>query len=85
MTWQDLIELEPKLLVLYNRALAIRNGNRPFDALDVWIGRWHGMKDELVELVGWSRKDNPQLGTTEAYDLCYDKIYYEGLLGESSD
>jgi hypothetical protein len=84
MTWQDLIDLEPRLLALYNRALAIRNGNRPFDALDVWIGSGYrdGIKAEMVELVGWNRRDRPELATNEAYDIAYDKIYYEALLGE---
>jgi hypothetical protein len=82
MTWQELIELEPRLLALYNRALAIRNGKRTFIALDVWIGSRRGMKDEMMELVGWSRKDKPALATDEAYNVAYDKIYYEGLLGE---
>jgi hypothetical protein len=82
MTWKDLIQMEPRLLELYNRALAIRNGDRPFNDIDVWIGSRHGMNDDLVALVGWSRKDKPELATNEAYDIAYDKIYFEGLLGE---
>jgi hypothetical protein len=85
MTWERLIELEPRLLALYNRGLAIRNGKRRFDPMDVWIGRRTGMKDEMTALVGWSRKDNPELGTIEAYNLSYDKIFYEALLGEKPE
>jgi hypothetical protein len=85
MTWKRLIELEPRLLALYNRALAIRNGRRPFDPIDVWIGSRHGMKDEVTALVGWDRKDSTELGTNEAYDIAYDKIFYEGLLGENAE
>lgn len=79
-----MIELEPRLLALYTRALAIRKSGRPFDDLDVWIGHGgcEGMKAELVRLVGWSRKDSPELGTNQAYDLAYDKIYSEALCGE---
>jgi hypothetical protein len=87
MTWERLIELEPRLLVLYNRALAIRKGKRRFDAFDVWYGRGSqdGLKAEMKALVGWSRKDNRELGTNEAYDVAYDRIFYEGLLGEKPE
>jgi hypothetical protein len=83
MTWGRLIELEPRLRALYNRALTIRNGKRRFDALGLWIGQGcDGMKDEMTALVGWGRKDSPELGTNEAYDVAYEKIFYEALLGE---
>src|SRR5215472_9802776 len=82
MTWQRLIKLEPKLLELYNRAQAIRKRKRTFDPLKVWIGSRHGMKDEMAALVGWNRADVPELGTNAAYDIAYDRIYYEALLGE---
>jgi hypothetical protein len=84
VTWERLIELESRLLALYNRALAIRKGKHRFNALDVWIGRGRGggMKDDLMALVGWNRKPHPELGTDEAYNLAYDKLFYETLLGE---
>jgi len=87
MTWQRLTQLEPRLLALYNQALAIRSGKRLFDALDVWIGRgrWDGMKDEMKGLVGWERKDIAELVTNEAYDVAYDRIFYEALLGETPE
>lgn len=85
MTWEDLIELEPKLLTLYNRALEIRKRRPGVGALDLWIGPRSGMKDEMTALVGWGRRDNPRLATSEAYDLAYDKIYYEALLGDRNE
>jgi len=80
ITWERLIELEPRLLSLYKRALAIRNSGERYDPLEVWY-RWGGMRDWLVGLVGWSRKDNPELATCAAYDIAYDKIFFEALCG----
>jgi len=76
-----LIELEPRLLALYSRALAIRKRRRYFNGC--WYGRGShdGMKDKLKELVGWRRKNSAELGTCEAYDLAYDKVFYEALCG----
>ena len=84
MTWERLIELEPRLLALYNRALANRRSSgRRFDAEDVLIGS--GMWDELNDLVGSSsRKDNPELGTSEAHFIAFNKLFYEALQGELS-
>jgi len=82
MTWERLIELEPRLSALYNRALTIGKGKRRFNPFDIWIGSRTGMKDEMLGLVGWHRKDSPELATDEAYNIAYDKIFYEGLLGE---
>ena len=82
ITWEKLIKLEPRLLELYNRAQAIRKRKRPFDPLGIWVGSKHGMKDEMTKLVGWNRPDVPELGTNAAYDIAYDRIFYEALLGE---
>lgn len=82
ITWERLTELEPRLLRLYQRALAYRQNGQPFDAFDIWYG-CERMGDEFDELVGWSRKkDSAELGTSEAYDMAFDKILYETLLGE---
>jgi len=51
--------------------------------MEVWIGSQQGMKDEMTELVGWSRADVSERGTDAAYDIAYDRIFYEALLGEA--
>ncbi len=85
VTWEVLITLEPRLLELHDRANALRRRKRRFNALDVWYGRGrYGMKDELTALVGYRRKDIPELGTNAAYDLAYDKIYC-ALTGEKEE
>jgi len=43
--------------------------------------RGNGIPRAETALVGWSRKDNLELATTEAYDRAYEKLYYEALLG----
>ena len=83
MTWERLVELEPRLLVLYKRALALRQSGREFDLIDVWGGPNHGMKDDMKGLVGPSATKEPSLGIWEAYDIAYDKIYFEAMLGET--
>lgn len=38
--------------------------------------RWcKEFKPRLLKLVGWARKDKPELSTTKAYDVAYEVIY----------
>jgi hypothetical protein len=81
LTWNTLVELEPRLPQLYHRAKAIKDHRRTksFCANQVWYGTAYSgsLKDRLCVLVGWERlgSGDPRLKTSEAYDLAYDKLY----------
>lgn len=85
ITWQQLIELEPRLRDLLDTAKAIRDDSEEphFCANKLWYGsrenghREPGLKDELLELVGMcsANKDHPVLGSSRAYDVAYLTIY----------
>lgn len=80
VTWEMLIEAEPKLLDLYNDARKVKDDGtgKYFCGNEFWyeVG---GLKDRLLPLVGWERfyqdGDASILSTREAYDLAYRKIY----------
>lgn len=80
-TWNELCELEPRLLHLYDEARVIRDEGGPsFCANAVWYGRhgYEGLKPKLCELVGFHREgdgSDPRLATARAYDLAYHKVY----------
>lgn len=73
MTFEELCQIEPRLLALYRRAQAVKDDKRKpsFCANRVWYTEF---KPELCRLVGWEA-ENPALRTEEAYDLAYDTIY----------
>jgi hypothetical protein len=83
-TWSELVKLEPRLGELLARAKAIvDDGGESFCANHRWVGCGNGpacekcrggLKDELVMLVGWEAS-NPELESSEAYDVAYDKVY----------
>ena len=64
MTWEELVELEPKLLDLEEK---VRKG-KPNDLI-----KWSkDYKPVLTKLVGYFRKEGPNaLKTTEAYTTAY--------------
>lgn len=76
ITWEEIIAVEPKLDAMYQEAVKHREqGVRSEQDCPnvVWYKRG-GIKSRFVELVGnWCRK--PEIGTTWAYDVAYDKIY----------
>ena len=86
-SWETLIDREPRLLDLYEEARAIRDDKHAphFCANNVWYGRrgWPGLKERVTALVGWTRTDDPILGTPQAYDIAYHKIY--GALPDCRD
>jgi len=68
-----LCEREPRLRALYEKARAIRDdGTAPaFCTNNLWVNE---LKPILLGLVGWEVRD-PELATSEAYDLAYETIY----------
>ena len=80
LAWEVLVELEPRLAALYQRAGAIKDNKRrrSFCANAVWYGRGGrpGLKERLCRLVGWSvRRRGAKLAPSLAYDICYQRIY----------
>lgn len=82
LTWEVLVELEPRLAALYQRARAIKDNKRrrSFCANAVWYGYGEhtGLKPELCELVGWAvehRGGDPRLASSRAYGIAYRKCY----------
>ncbi len=71
MTWDQLIAMEPRLLRLYEHAKNCKP-TKGFCADQVWYGRG-GLKAQMAELVGFG--SDGALGTPEAYDIAYRKIY----------
>lgn len=81
LTWDLLVELEPRLLDLYREAQKV-----PKDSLK--CGNWHwygygplrgdGLKRKLIDLVGWGRTNGPlTLQSCDAWDIANRKIYNE--------
>ena len=74
LTWEALVELEPRLEGLLGRVLAARPIRRRGANYE---GIWGRFKDPLSDLVGYflpSSRD-PRLRSTEAYDVAYKKLY----------
>ncbi len=79
ITYQELEELEPKLIELL--AEAKRSAEMPgtWGAKNyLWYGQngSRGMKHSIVGIVGMFRKKGPAiLQTSEAYDVAYKELY----------
>lgn len=74
VTWKQLVAAEPRLALLLEEAKAVDGSGKHFCANRVWHER-DGLKWRMSDLVGWDRKGDPLLGTSEAYDVAYRKIY----------
>ena len=70
MTWEKMVEIEPRLLDLYTEAKSKRRV-KGFCANRAW---YLGIKGRLCQLVGITAR-NPRLAGCESYDLAYRKIY----------
>jgi hypothetical protein len=72
----DLATAEPRLWELASQAVAIkaqqRKGGKQYCTNADWFADF---KPALCRLVGWSRKQHPQLGTEQAYATAYDTIH----------
>jgi hypothetical protein len=77
VTWQQLVRREPRLGELLRQARAVRAKGKHFCANAVWYAQF---KPRLCRLVGWARRDEPILGTMEAYDVAHETVY-EALPG----
>ncbi len=76
--FEKLCGMEPRLQALYKKAKGMRDDpSRPsFCANAVWFGALgeEGLRGEMARLVGWFA-ENPELRTTEAYDIAYETLY----------
>ncbi len=71
MTFSEMAKIEPRLQALYNEVQQVKAKKKAFCANRVW---YKYFKPQLILLAGWNAK-NPQLRTTEAYDVAYQAIY----------
>lgn len=73
ITWERIIQIQPRLEKMYERAKKVDGSDEHFCANHVWYGEY---KQEICDLVGWQAKsNNPIIKTSKAYDIAYDKIY----------
>ena len=73
-TWAQLVELEPQLETLLWQARGAGAGGRTFTDVDQVLGP---VRNELTALIGFSGQHHrhPILGSTEAYQVAYSKLY----------
>jgi hypothetical protein len=83
LTWERLVELEPKLLALeggvkvFAAAYALQRV-RCANAAMLGYGDFEGcgIKDKIQKLVGWYRPEkHPILSSMRAYDIVGDRMY----------
>jgi len=72
ITWEDIIEIEPRLKELYQIA---KNEDRPdlpanYCANEIFHKQ---LKPKITRLAGWGAR-NPELRSCRAYDVAYHKI-----------
>lgn len=69
-TWEKIVELEPKVLVLLREIKAERP--REYDYLSIW----RKYKERLSDLVGWGAEtaEYPELRSSAAYNIVYHKL-----------
>lgn len=86
LTWEQVVELEPRLQVLFDEATAAGSRKESFCAFDAWYGRngeGLGLKQRVSQLVGWGRRCVPldaremTLQSHTAYDVAYQTIYHQ--------
>lgn len=65
LSWNGLLDLEPRLLALERRAQMCRS--------DDWRD-WSLLKSELSRLVGWDSGNHGELGTPDAYELAFTHL-----------
>lgn len=86
MTWEQVVALEPRLQVLFDKAASAATGKESFCASDEWYGPpgggvGGGLKQRMIALVGGLRRPtlNPNreslLQSHHAYDAAYQAIY----------
>lgn len=66
MTWEQIVEIEPRIQALYDRV------SKPHEQTEY---EWASVKMEFTDLVGFfAELDNDWLFTSEAYDLVYERM-----------
>jgi hypothetical protein len=75
LTWERLVELEPRLEALLMDVQATRPHRKRGFNYEV---AWGQFKQPIATLVGWHRWDNcdPIIKTQKAYDVAYWKLWY---------
>lgn len=80
LTWNELVELEPRLDDLLAKVRAAKPAD-PYNEYYNWEGDWGEFKPLITKLVGWFRRDDPDsiLRSTEAYQIVYHTLLHEFL------
>lgn len=86
LTWEQITDLEPRLLEVAAAARFAGEGETCFCRQSAWYGmdRWRdrGFKDRVSVLVGWEREDFDRtervatLMTSEAYNIAYEYVLH---------
>lgn len=72
LTFDNLIILEPDLLVLFLAAKRYPRVKGEYCPVNTW---YREFKPVLIHLVGWcAQSDNPILHSKQAYDLAYETV-----------
>lgn len=73
LTWEDIIDEDPRIQVLYERAIAYFQVNGNEDNF-IWHDTWYNyLKPDLKECVFHTNK-NPRYKSSYVFDLCTRKI-----------
>jgi len=81
ITWDELVELEPRLEALLQKAQSIEDdkSKKSFCANAAFYGfdGYEGLREKIRNLVGWEVYDviDPRVQTASAFDAVYRKIY----------
>lgn len=77
LTWDALVEREPRLADLLDEAKSIPATRPECEDLAPWYGYggWPGLKPRLIRLVGWfAETRDPVLASPAAYQVAYDTV-----------
>jgi hypothetical protein len=72
--FRELCRREPRLAKLERDIQAVKDTRGPSFCANDWWYLPGGFKSRLARLVGWGA-EQPELRTTEAYDVAYDALY----------
>jgi len=71
-SWPALVKADPRLLCLLKEVQEVDGSGQHYCANLIWV---RSFKPRLTNLVGWSVSAHPMLGSRQAYDCAYTKIY----------
>lgn len=73
LTFNRLVQLDPRLLELVQEAACVNNDADDFCANEIWSERF---KPHLMRMVGWlADGTHPDLNSQVAYDIAYGVVY----------